>query len=301
MSGLSQEQLQALYKNPQTRQLAIGVIQKQLDPGTHEFMAVGDGVLHYNKRTGQREFIAAPQKPIAVPNESSLYVDGKWVAPPGGGSTDRYGKLPDKMRWKDPNDKSQGVEPIPGSGDKVEAEVAARLGLARSFFGTLPDLKARIDRGDVGLDNPMNHAQAIGNVGVPGETKRMADAGADTLLRMLTGAGQGIKEAEDSARQYRIGPTDTAWTAKSKVNALEKHLYYIGDTLGHGRGGNALLKVPEGYKPSPSALAAATGGGGQQQGGGGGVPQLTVGQIYHGRPYKGGDPLKAESWGPRVQ
>jgi hypothetical protein len=121
-------------------------------------------------------------------------------------------------------------------------------------MSSLPEIRRRIDRGDVGIDNGIeNHGQAIAGVGTPGETKRMMDAGAESLIRMLTGAGMNKEEAVQNAEQYRLRAKDTAFTIKSKMDALERHLLHIGDALGKGRGGGNLLETP----PMPTMDRAA--------------------------------------------
>lgn len=111
-------------------------------------------------------------------------------------------------------------------------------------MSTLPQIRQRIDRGDVGIENTGNHAQALAGVGTPGETKRMMDAGAEALIRMLTGAGMSKEEAVQNAEQYRLRAKDTTFTIKSKVDALERHLNHIGEVLGRSRGGVNLLATP---------------------------------------------------------
>ncbi|WP_445215461.1 hypothetical protein ACKWRH_23565 [Bradyrhizobium sp. Pa8] len=255
--GVGAEQLQALYRNPLTRPLAIGLLQKQLDPGTYDFKIVGDNLVRTNSRTGRTEIMMRDVKNDYEiqkvkdddGNERLVRVRKQGPEGPidsgGSGGGGNYGKLPPNHRWKDPNDKSQGVVPIPGSeADKIGDEIVARVGLGKSFMSTLPDLRARVARGDVGIENPANHAQAIANIGVPGETKRMLDTGAEALIRMLTGAGMSKEEAAQNAQQYRITPRDTTFTINSKISALERHLNHIGELLGRSRGGGNLLAAP---------------------------------------------------------
>lgn len=252
-AGISRAQLAALYKNPLTRPVANAFLQKMLDPGTYEFMAAGDNIVRYNKRDGSYSVI--PTGKVHVVDEKLVTSDGRVVY--GGDGGGQYGKLPANRRWIDPNDKSKGVEAIPGSeADKIGDEIAARIGLAKSFVSTLPDIRQRIARGDVGIENTANHAKAIANIGVPGETKRMMDAGAEALIRLLTGAGMSASEATQNALQYRLTARDDAFTIKSKVDALERHIMHVGEILARSRSGGNLLTAPAAAPPDRAAIEA---------------------------------------------
>jgi len=138
--------------------------------------------------------------------------------------------------WNDPADPTKGMTAIPGGpGEKVDAEVAARLGLAKSFLGELPDIKKRVEAGE--LTGIIDASKAKMGVGGPGEIRRKIDSGAEALLRMLTGAGMNKEEAAEYTRRYKFSPTDTASTVISKLNQLEQELTSVGETVGKGRGG----------------------------------------------------------------
>lgn len=275
-AGVTSDEIAALYRNPVTRPLATAFLQKQLDPGTYKFMAAGDNIVRYNERTGEWTPLPISQKPVVV--------DKKLVDPNSGkviyGGDDAYpNDPPANYRWADPKDKAKGVVPVEGGpAEKIEAEVGARLGLAKSFLGELPDIKDRLEKGELGVENPAAQAKALAGLGVPGELRRKIDSGADALVRMLSGAGMNIQEAQDYVRRYRLGATDTKAVLLSKMTQLERELTSIGEVMGRGRGGNIV------------APGATTQGGG-----------LAVGKVYHGRPYLGGPPGDPKSWGPRVQ
>jgi hypothetical protein len=245
-SGIGREQLAALYKNPLTRPVAQALLQKQFSPDVYDFKVEGGYIVRTNKRDGTVSLQQLPKDLMKVGENERIYNPntGTWVGGGGPSDAERYGKLGTNERWKDPNDKSKGAEPIPGSAaDKIGDEVAARIGIAKSFLSVLPQIRQRIDRGDVGIDNTANHAKALANLGTPGETARMMDDGAEALLRLLTGAGVNHDEAVRTAKMYRLTPQDTNAVIKSKMDALERHLYHIGAVLGQGRGGKNLLEA----------------------------------------------------------
>jgi hypothetical protein len=138
--------------------------------------------------------------------------------------------------WNDPANPSAGMSAIPGGpGEKIDAEVAGRLGLAKSFLGELPEIKRRVEAGE--LTGAIDATKAKAGIGGPGEIRRKIDSGAEALLRMLTGAGMNKEEASEYTRRYKFSMTDTSETVISKLNQLEQELNSVGETVGKGRGG----------------------------------------------------------------
>lgn len=159
---------------------------------------------------------------------------------------------PSGYKWADPNDPEAGLVAIPGGpGEKISAEVAARIGLAKSFIEQLDDytdaegnqqkgLRARIKAGDVTgpVDGPMGAA----NLGEAGSVRRKISSGAEALLRNLTGAGMNIDEAKKYVARYEPQWNDSAKTLLDKVNQLDRELRAVTDTVGKGRGGSIIEK-----------------------------------------------------------
>jgi len=262
---LTPKELAALYKNETTRPLAAALLQKQLSPDVYDFKVEGDNIVRYNKRDGTYSVQKLP-KIMEVGEDKRLFDTGTRTYIDGGGPSDkdRYGKPQPGERWKDPNNKALGVEPVPGGQHaKIGDEIVGRVGLAQSFLSTLPEIRQRIDRGDVGLvdsmgqSNVKNHGMAMSGLGTPGETKRMMDAGAEALIRMLTGAGMSKEEATQNAEQYRLRAKDTAFVIKSKMDALERHFQHIGAVIGQGRGGQNPLTAPSAPPPTQTFDRAA--------------------------------------------
>jgi hypothetical protein len=172
---------------------------------------------------------------------------------PGGPADPEYKRktmdrrtTPAGYRWENPNDPDSNLVPIPGGpGEKIPAEVAARIGLAKSFLGQLEDytdragapqkgIRARIQEGQAtgALDGPL----AAFNIGQAGELKRLISSGSEALLRNLTGAGMGIAEASKYVKRYEPEWNDSAATLLSKVDQLERELVSTIETVGKGRG-----------------------------------------------------------------
>jgi hypothetical protein len=152
--------------------------------------------------------------------------------------------------WNDPNDPSKGLTAIPGGpGEKISAEVAARIGLAKSFIGQLDDytdaegkpqtgLRARIKAGEAtGL---VDGVMGAANIGESASIRRKVSSGAEALLRNLTGAGMNIDEAKKYVARYEPQWNDSASTLLDKVNQLDRELRSVTDTVGKGRGGSIL-------------------------------------------------------------
>lgn len=146
---------------------------------------------------------------------------------------------PAGYKWADPNNTDAGLVAIPGGpGEKVSAEVAARLGLAKSFLGQLPEIRRRVQAGEAtGL---VDGAMGAANVGGSGELRRQISSGAEALLRNLTGAGMNIDEAKKYVARYEPQWNDSAKTVLSKLGQLERELRAVNDVVSQGRGGSVL-------------------------------------------------------------
>lgn len=146
---------------------------------------------------------------------------------------------PAGYKWADPNNTDAGLIAIPGGpGEKVSAEVAARLGLAKSFLAQLPEIRKRVAAGEAtGL---WDGAMGAANVGGSGEIRRQISSGAEALLRNLTGAGMNIDEAKKYVARYEPQWNDKAATVISKLNQLERELRSVNDVVSQGRGGSVL-------------------------------------------------------------
>lgn len=165
---------------------------------------------------------------------------------PGGPADPNYKRgvadnphAPPGYKWADPNNQDAGLVAIPGGpGEKIPAEVAARLGLAKSFLGQLPDIRKRVEAGEVtGL---VDGIRGVTNVGGPGEIRRQISSGADALLRNLTGAGMSVDEAKRYVARYEPQWNDSSKTVVSKLDQLERELRSVTDVVSKGRGGNIL-------------------------------------------------------------
>lgn len=173
--------------------------------------------------------------------------------------TDRQ-NAPAGYKWKDPNNPDAGLMPIPGGpGEKMDAEVAGRIGLAKSFLGQLDDytdaegkqqtgLRKRLKAGET--SGPVDGPMAWAGFGGQGEARRILDSGAEALLRNLTGAGMNKDEAAQYVRRYQFSLRDTPAAAVSKLNQLERELRSVIETVGRGRGGAGEVAPPMGGAPT---------------------------------------------------
>jgi len=135
----------------------------------------------------------------------------------GSGATNKppsgYRYLPD----------GQSLEPIPGGpGEKMSAEISARVGLANKFLGQAADIKEAVKRGVA--TGAVDYAKGSIGRGESGKISRRIEDGADALQRMLTGAGMPASEAADYTRRFRVGKLDDAAILLDKVENLEDNL-----------------------------------------------------------------------------
>ena len=141
--------------------------------------------------------------------------------------------------WNDPQDPNKGVKPIEGGpATQIPAEMAARLGMADSFLGQLPEIKQSVEKGDA--TGPIDYAQGLLGWGEAGSTRRKIDSGVGALLRMLTGAGMPQAEAEQYVTRYKPTMFDDANILADKMNQLERELITIREKAMKGRGGAQL-------------------------------------------------------------
>ena len=136
-------------------------------------------------------------------------------------------------------------------GTPPSGEVAGRVGLGNDFLSKLddtkdeqgnvvPGIRSRIIAGETASLG--GRAQAFINTGGPGELARVIDGGAESLERMLTGAGMPASEAATYKRRYAFDiKTPTREDQVRKLNELEQALRYVGTEVGRGRGGKDLV------------------------------------------------------------
>lgn len=124
-----------------------------------------------------------------------------------------------------------------GPAEKVDAQVAARIGLAESFLGQLPEIRKRVNAGQA--TGPGGAIKGALGYGDAGELRRQVASGAEALLRNLTGAGMSIPEANKYIKRYEIEALDTTDVSRinSKLNQLERELKFTLEAVKKGRGG----------------------------------------------------------------
>jgi Phage tail lysozyme len=130
-TGISREQIAALYRNPLTRPLGQALLQKALDPGTYTFQQVGDKLVRTNSRTGRSEVVMSDTKPIIV-GEHALVADPKSpsgyrdIAPPS--QKPIAVKEDERMIVADPNAPGgyRDITPGGGTGGKIKREIDQR-------------------------------------------------------------------------------------------------------------------------------------------------------------------------------
>ena len=145
-------------------------------------------------------------------------------------------KVPTGYRPVDPNNPEAGLEPIPGGpAEEIPGELAARLGMSKSFLEKAPTLREKLANGDV--TGWWDQRFALNGVGERGQVYQELQSGADALMRLLTGAGMNESEARTYTQRYLPTGTDTAETAVNKLDRLTSELRATAEEAGKGRGG----------------------------------------------------------------
>ena len=202
-----------------------------------------NGVLVQPKADGSYQVVADFSEMAKPPQGFKKNPDGTFSFIKGGPADPAYKReagerqsAPPGYRYVNPADPSSDLVAIPGGpAEKVDANVAARLGLAESFLDQLPSIRKRINTGEA--TGPLDAALAKLGVGGAGELRRQIQSGAEALLRNLTGAGMNIREAENYVQRYELTATDTVQSMNSKLNQLERELRTTIAAVGRGRGG----------------------------------------------------------------
>lgn len=179
---------------------------------------------------------------------------------------------PAGYKWNDPSDPEAGLSAISGGpAEKIDAEVAARQGLAKSFMDDMNDEigpDGKVARTGIlnevragGATGVYDSALGAAGVGTQGRLHARIQSGADALKRMLTGAGQSESEAASYAKRYEPTATDTAGTLEQKLQQLSRELRSTTDVLGRGRGGSGFMNEPRTQaQPQAAAPIAPQGG-----------------------------------------
>lgn len=222
--------------------------QKFAKPEKPDFKTVGDAL--YNTQTG--EWITPPSGVMTAKQTDDMREYDKALAQGFKGTfmdyqikmkeagrqqvnIDTGEKLPSGFRWKDPNKREMGVEPIPGGpATQIPAELAARIGMAETFKKRLPEIKKRVLAGDATGPVDVLRGQTMGTNPVYADIQ----SGVDALQRLLTGAGMNIAEAEQYAKRYMPGYWDDPETTIQKLDRLNEELEAASQKAMLGRGGD---------------------------------------------------------------
>ncbi|HBF53297.1 MAG TPA: hypothetical protein DDW72_05215 [Afipia sp.] len=247
--GVSDADAMLAMQNPE----ALKSLLSRLWP-TYTAQSAGKTVGSFNPATGKFEAQYTDPTFEKVGSGDTLFQTGGGVPGAGAGTAPRPvasggpEKAPSGYEWVDPKDPSKGMRGVEGGpADKIPAEVAARLGLAQSFLGQLPEIRKRVADGEA--TGFFFGAMAAMNVGKAGELKRQIASGAESLLRNLTGAGMNKDEAANYVKRYELEPFDTSATVLSKLTQLERELRSVDNVVSKGRSGNLLSKTPSASDP----------------------------------------------------
>lgn len=139
-----------------------------------------------------------------------------------GGEDARFGKLPAGFRWKDPDNKALGVEPIPGGNkDTMSPEAAAKVQLLETALSSAEDFRGYIVNQD-GSVNRGNILTLYGNI--PFTRGREANVflldSIEAKLRAESGAAVPETEVARAGRRFKPHPFDKNSTVKIKSDLL---------------------------------------------------------------------------------
>jgi hypothetical protein len=209
-----------------------------IDQGVAQRKAYADAWRHMQANPGAEGVMGALQQygeSMTESGRNALLRHAEFLEKQSGKATDKARNAPAGYLWVDENDPSKGVTAIKGGpAEKLPAEFAGRIGLAKSFLGQMPSIRERLEKGEI--SSPSGSLRAWMGRGKEGELRRQIDSGADALVRGLTGAGMAIAEAQNYARRYQFHPWDTKEDQISKLDQLQRELETIAEVAQAGRG-----------------------------------------------------------------
>lgn len=174
------------------------------------------------------------------------------IAVMGGASIQAQEKPPAGYRW---DESGTALEAIPGGpATKQSAETSARTALAATQLDVLDDeFIAQVEAG--GVTGFADILMAKAGRGKQGEIMREINAASEAMVRMLTGAGMNMAEAQREAELYIPTFTDDGKSAASKLRQLKRRLKATIDAAGQGRGGGQQIieTVRQGAETQPPA------------------------------------------------
>ncbi len=127
----------------------------------------------------------------------------------------------------------------------LSPEMAARLGMAGAFAlelddqtdeagNTLPGIRSRIKAGELNKDYS-TALQAQYYKGGPGEIRKIIDGGAESLIRMLTGAGMNKEESAEYGNRYKFRFVDNPTETLTNVDQLARTLKAVEHAVSTGK------------------------------------------------------------------
>jgi len=192
---------------------------------------------------------------IPVPTGDNIVRQQLGVSPtqPMKVKVDSSGRVVDyELLGEDPNKPPANFEWVPGQrrlqpieggpGQQISAEVAARVAAANAAATGLPDVREALNEGF--FDTAIGKLQLATGTGRGAALWRRVEAGRESVLRGLTGAGLNAGEMAQSLGLYGLLATDSSDTVRDKLNALEWTMENINYLVKLGRGETAKPTRP---------------------------------------------------------
>lgn len=248
--GVPEPRARAAMQNPEVMKALIPTLVPKYQSQEH-----GQLYGRYNEATGRFDTQGAYPKSEKLDAGQNLVYTTPPVGdqpatsvPAASGGPD---KPPQNYTWNDPNNPAKGATRIPGTEppmSKDEASMvsmlqASRMGvklakdyfLAPEFKGTALDAAGKVITSATGTGDISRHTRAV----------RM---GAETALRMATGAAAPSSEVKTYADFYTPSVYDSVATRQQKLDALGRLMDYAERNMSSGR------LVPPHQMPRPEAF-----------------------------------------------
>ena len=207
---------------------------------------------NYNREADQNKVVEVNGRLVQVSPSGAKEI----YSSPNSDSMSRAKGAPSGYLWKDPNNPSAGVEPVPGFDKPIPGDVAGKVAMMNMARQRIEKTRGVFER-NWGVGDAAKYAAAnvplVGDLGFAsgdvGVAARDVRTGIEAALRTMTGAAAPEPEVTRYMQMFMPNVKDTKETARQKLDGLVKFMEDAETLVLQGRGSTPNLG---GAPPAPS-------------------------------------------------